>query len=95
MFEYFPYTFSYLPLNLWYIFTGMTFILYVLVIIKQHGKKGIKYVAYIPLYIIFSQYALVITLRGFFVKSWGATKTTHGFTVKEDKKTLEQVKSLK
>ncbi|HJT47091.1 MAG TPA: glycosyltransferase [Nitrososphaeraceae archaeon] len=89
LFDYFPYTFSYLPLNMWYIFTGITLILYILVIIKQHGKKGIKYIAYIPLYIIFSQYSLVITLRGFFVKSWGATKTTHGFTVKEDKKSLE------
>jgi cellulose synthase/poly-beta-1,6-N-acetylglucosamine synthase-like glycosyltransferase len=95
LFEYFPYTFSYFPLNLWYLFTGMTFILYVLVIIKQHGRKGIKYVAYIPLYIIFSQYVLVITIRGFFVKSWGTTKTTHGFMVKEDKKTAEEIESFK
>ncbi len=80
-FDYIPYTFSYLPLHLWYLFTGMTFILYILIIIKQHGRNGIKYAAYLPLYIIFSQYSLVITIRGFFVKSWGNTKTVHGFVV--------------
>jgi cellulose synthase/poly-beta-1,6-N-acetylglucosamine synthase-like glycosyltransferase len=94
LFEYFPYTFSYLPLNVWYLFTGMTIILNVLVIIKQYGRKGIKYAVCLPLYIIFSQYSLVITLRGFFVKSWSTTKTAHGFMVKEDKNTLEEIKNL-
>ncbi len=95
LFGYIPYTFSYLPLNLWYLFTITIISLYILVIIKQHGRKGIKYLAYIPPYLIFSQYVLVITIRGFFVKSWGTTKTTHGFMVKKEKKTVEEFESSK
>jgi cellulose synthase/poly-beta-1,6-N-acetylglucosamine synthase-like glycosyltransferase len=97
LFEYIPYTFSYLPLNVWYLLTGMIFALYALTIIRQNSRKGIKYIAYLPLYIIFSQYSLVVSLRAFFVKSWGTTKTVHGFMAKEDKDkdtTLEEIKNM-
>jgi cellulose synthase/poly-beta-1,6-N-acetylglucosamine synthase-like glycosyltransferase len=88
LFEYYPFEFSYLPLEAWIISTALMIILSFLVIIKQFGRKGIVYAAFLPLQILFSHYSLAVTLKGFFVRSWGNTKTMHGFMAKND---LEQI----
>jgi biofilm PGA synthesis N-glycosyltransferase PgaC len=95
LFEYLPFAFSYLPLQAWFFIMGLTLTLDLLVIIKRHGRKGIRYAIYLVPYIVFSQYSLVVLFKAFFVKSWGTTKTTHGFTSeKSEINVLNQSKSV-
>jgi cellulose synthase/poly-beta-1,6-N-acetylglucosamine synthase-like glycosyltransferase len=95
MYEYYPYTYSYMPLNVWYALTGLIYGLQCLVLYKQYGMKGLKYALYLPLYNAFSHYWFVTFSKAFFVKSWANTKTTHGFSkkVKEFHKTRPKVAS--
>jgi cellulose synthase/poly-beta-1,6-N-acetylglucosamine synthase-like glycosyltransferase len=79
---YAPYGFYYLPITVWFLLAGLNFVLSMLVLMKQHGLKGLKYALYFPIYLIFSQYSLATNTRAFFIKSWGTTKTMHGFTEK-------------
>jgi cellulose synthase/poly-beta-1,6-N-acetylglucosamine synthase-like glycosyltransferase len=84
LFEYYPFTFSYLPMDVWLLTVVVLYSLEVVVIVKQYGSKGLRNAAYLPIYLLFSQYSLIVTVKGFFVKSWGNTKTTHGFAVETD-----------
>jgi cellulose synthase/poly-beta-1,6-N-acetylglucosamine synthase-like glycosyltransferase len=83
LYEYYPYTYSYMPLNVWFALTGMIYGLQSMVLYKQYGIKGLKYALYLPLYNAFSHYWFVTFSKAFFVKSWANTKTTHGFSKKE------------
>jgi cellulose synthase/poly-beta-1,6-N-acetylglucosamine synthase-like glycosyltransferase len=84
LFEYYPFTFSYLPMTVWLFTVIILYSLEVMVLMKQFGSKGLRIAAFLPLYLLFSQYFLIVTVKGFFVKSWGNTKTMHGFTVETD-----------
>jgi cellulose synthase/poly-beta-1,6-N-acetylglucosamine synthase-like glycosyltransferase len=79
LFEFYPYTYSYLSLNIWIVLTVLTYSLQAAVLVSEHGTKGLKYVLYLPLYNIFSQYCFVTYIKAFFIKSWASTKTQHGF----------------
>jgi len=82
---YVPYGFYYLPIKIWFLFMGLNYVLSMLVLIKQHGLQGIKYALYFPIYLVFSQYSLATHTRAIFIKSWGTTKTMHGFRQKTKK----------
>jgi cellulose synthase/poly-beta-1,6-N-acetylglucosamine synthase-like glycosyltransferase len=82
LYDYYPYTYSYMPLNLWFILTGLIYGLQAGVLYKQYGIKGLKRALYLPLYNAFSHYWFVSFSKAFFVKSWANTKTTHGFSTK-------------
>jgi cellulose synthase/poly-beta-1,6-N-acetylglucosamine synthase-like glycosyltransferase len=93
--DYYPFMFSYLPLSIWFLTTAVFFVLQILVLGKQFGYKGLLYATYLPIYMVFSQYFLVVTLKGFFVKSWGSTKTVHGFMAKSEmEKILSQAQHV-
>jgi cellulose synthase/poly-beta-1,6-N-acetylglucosamine synthase-like glycosyltransferase len=95
LYEYYPYTYSYMPLNLWFILTGLIYGLQAGVLYKQDGIKGLKRALYLPLYNAFSHYWFVSFCKAFFVKSWANTKTMHGFTtkVKEVQKIIPKIRS--
>ena len=42
LYGYYPYTYSYMPLNLWFILTGLLYGLQAPVLYKQYGLKGLK-----------------------------------------------------
>jgi cellulose synthase/poly-beta-1,6-N-acetylglucosamine synthase-like glycosyltransferase len=78
IFGYLPYAFSYLPIRAWFLITALTLIIDMLVLVKRHGRQGFRYALYLIPYIAFSQYAVVVLFKAFFVRSWGTTKTKHG-----------------
>jgi cellulose synthase/poly-beta-1,6-N-acetylglucosamine synthase-like glycosyltransferase len=80
IFDYYPYTYTYIPLNVWLALTAVLFTLQATVVIKQYGARGIGYSAQIILLIPFSHYWFVTFIKAFTVKSWANTKTTHGFS---------------
>lgn len=96
LFDYYPYSYSYMPLNLWFLLTGLIYGLQTAVLFKQYGRKGLKYAIYLPLYNAFSHYWLVSFSKAFFVKSWANTKTMHGFTNKKHSRSTPspEVKSI-
>lgn len=70
----------YPPVAVWFFGTLMTVgVLYA--IIKKTGAKGMA--RHIPLYYLFSYHWLALFPFIFTVKSWGESKTPHGFTVKQ------------
>jgi cellulose synthase/poly-beta-1,6-N-acetylglucosamine synthase-like glycosyltransferase len=79
IYDYYPYTYSYLPLTIWFMLTGALFVLQAAVLIKEYGWRGFAYAVQIPLFLPFSQYWFVSFVRAFTIKSWASTKTTHGF----------------
>ncbi|HJS81834.1 MAG TPA: hypothetical protein VJ742_03270, partial [Nitrososphaera sp.] len=79
LFDYYPYTYSYIPLNVWLVITGLLFALQAAVLVKQYRAKGILYAMQLILLIPFSHYWFVTFIKAFSVKSWASTKTTHGF----------------
>jgi cellulose synthase/poly-beta-1,6-N-acetylglucosamine synthase-like glycosyltransferase len=84
-FHYYPFSYSYISISTWTVLTAATYGMYVAVLCKQYGvKEGLRYAAWLPLYLPFSNYYMVISLKAFFVKSWADTKTTHGFAMKEE-----------
>lgn len=83
MFQYFPFNFSYIPLAIWSGLAVATFGLYTAVLFREYGTKGLQYAALLPLYLVFSNYYFVVSIKAFFVKSWAETKTTHGFVVRD------------
>ena len=83
IFGYFPFHFSYIPLAIWSGLTVITFGLYTAVLYRGYGSKGLQYAALLPLYLAFSNYYFVVSIKAFFVKSWAETKTTHGFVVRD------------
>ncbi|MFY9967713.1 MAG: glycosyltransferase family 2 protein [Nitrososphaeraceae archaeon] len=81
IFEYLPYSFAYLPLEFWFIVAGIMMCLYVSVLLKVHGvKDGIRRAMYLVPFIAFSQYGMIVCYKALFVRTWGTTKTIHGFT---------------
>jgi cellulose synthase/poly-beta-1,6-N-acetylglucosamine synthase-like glycosyltransferase len=80
LFDYFPYTYTYIPLSVWLVLTGVLFVLQTSVILRQYGLKGIAYSLQIIMLIPFSHYWFVTFIKAFTVKSWADTKTTHGYT---------------
>jgi poly-beta-1,6-N-acetyl-D-glucosamine synthase len=79
IFDYYPYTYTYIPLSVWLVLTGMLFSLEAAVLVKEYGRRGFVYAAQIPALTPFSHYWFVSFLKAFTVKSWANTKTTHGF----------------
>jgi cellulose synthase/poly-beta-1,6-N-acetylglucosamine synthase-like glycosyltransferase len=80
VFDYYPFTYTYIPLNVWLVLTAILYSLQVTVLLKQYGATGIAYSALTILLIPFSHYWFVTFIKAFTVKSWATTKTTHGFT---------------
>jgi cellulose synthase/poly-beta-1,6-N-acetylglucosamine synthase-like glycosyltransferase len=79
IFDYYPYTYTYIPLSIWLAMTGVLYVLQAAVLTKQYGRRGFVYAAQIPALTPFSHYWFVSFLKAFTVKSWANTKTTHGF----------------
>jgi cellulose synthase/poly-beta-1,6-N-acetylglucosamine synthase-like glycosyltransferase len=80
IFEYYPYSYTYIPLKIWFLLIGVVFTLQSMVLIKEYGKNGLKYAVYLLLYNPFSLYYFVTFFKALFIKSWESTKTVHGFT---------------
>jgi cellulose synthase/poly-beta-1,6-N-acetylglucosamine synthase-like glycosyltransferase len=80
IFEYYPYSYSYIPLKIWFLLIGIVFVMQCTVLVKEYGRKGLEYSAYLILYNPFSLYYFVTFFKALFVKSWENTKTIHGFT---------------
>ncbi len=85
LYDYYPYTYSYISLDAWIALNVAIYSLQALVLVKEHGKKALKYIPYLPLYNTFSQYCFVTYIKAFSVKSWANTKTQHGFLSKFEK----------
>ena len=79
IFEYVPFKFTYLPLNIWFLVTGIVLGFHMLVLLRVHGRNFFRHVCYLLPFVVFSQYGLVILYKAFFVRTWGTTKTRHGF----------------
>ncbi len=84
MFDYYPYTYTYIPLNIWLVLAGVLFALQIAVLVRQYGRKGFAYAVQLPALTPFSHYWFVAFMKAFSVKSWANTKTVHGF-IKETK----------
>ena len=76
---YFPFTYASITIEQWLILLGTVWGIQALVLVKQYGNKGLKYIAYIPIYTPFVLYVMVAFVRAFTIKSWDSTKTKHGF----------------
>jgi cellulose synthase/poly-beta-1,6-N-acetylglucosamine synthase-like glycosyltransferase len=90
LFEYYPYTYAFIPLSIWFLLTGVIYALQAIVLAREYPQIGLKYAAYLTIYNPFSHYWFVTFIKAFFVKSWADTKTAHGF-VKEPKKMQKAV----
>ena len=75
----FPYKFTFVPIQIWFIVTITSYLLQFTILLKEFGIRKIKYAAHIFLLSGFSHYWYVCLIKSFFVKSWASTKTTHGF----------------
>jgi cellulose synthase/poly-beta-1,6-N-acetylglucosamine synthase-like glycosyltransferase len=82
LFEYYPYSYAYIPLNYWFLLIGTTFAFQLAVLVKEHGYSALKEAIHLLIYYPFSLYVFIAFIKGIFVKSWANTKTVHGF-VKE------------
>jgi cellulose synthase/poly-beta-1,6-N-acetylglucosamine synthase-like glycosyltransferase len=82
-FLYYPFHYSYIPLTLWIGLTLSTFGLYTSALVMQYGRAGFGYAAWLPIYLPFANYYMVVALKAFFVKSWAETKTAHGFVTQD------------
>jgi biofilm PGA synthesis N-glycosyltransferase PgaC len=83
LFGYIPFTFAYLPLQLWFLVSSIVIGLDFVILLRVHGRKGFKYAAYLLPFIVFSQYGTVVLYKALFVRTWSTTKTMHGFMRKE------------
>jgi cellulose synthase/poly-beta-1,6-N-acetylglucosamine synthase-like glycosyltransferase len=84
LFLYYPFHYSYIPLLAWFGLTTTTFVMYTAALVMQYGRSGFKHAAWLPVYLLFSNYYMIVALKALFVKSWADTKTVHGFTTKEN-----------
>jgi len=84
-FEYYPFHFVSMSLDLWIFLTLLLYALQAMALVKQYGRKGARLAVYVPIYDAFIMYVFVTFVRAFTVKSWGSTKTAHGF-IKSPKK---------
>lgn len=90
IYDYYPYTYSYLSLDAWIALNIAIYSLQGLVLFNEHGRKALKFLPYLPIYNLFSQYCFVTYIKAFFVKSWGNTKTQHGFLSKLEKPVISR-----
>ncbi|HXG06659.1 MAG TPA: glycosyltransferase family 2 protein [Nitrososphaera sp.] len=79
IYDYYPYIYTYIPLSIWFVLTGVLFALQTVVLLRQYGRRGLVYSAQIPALTPFSHYWFVSFLKAFTIKSWANTKTMHGF----------------
>ena len=79
IFEYYPYYYASIQVEVWIALTATLYSVQALSLIRQYGRRGFKYAAYVPIYNAFSLYSFVTLIKAFTVKSWASTKTTHGF----------------
>ncbi|HEU4446117.1 MAG TPA: glycosyltransferase family 2 protein [Nitrososphaeraceae archaeon] len=91
MYDYYPYKYTYIPLNLWFALIGTVFALQFGVLVKEYGRKGLRYAPYLVFFNPFSLYTFVTYIKAIFVKSWGETKTAHGFMSKSSIEDGERV----
>ena len=84
-FEYYPFYYASTSIYLWIFVTLLLYALQSMALVKQYGRKGVRLAVYVPIYDAFIMYVLVTFIRAFTVKSWGSTKTAHGF-IKSPKK---------
>jgi cellulose synthase/poly-beta-1,6-N-acetylglucosamine synthase-like glycosyltransferase len=89
IYDYYPYTYAYVPLMTWLMVTGALFTLQSAVLVKEYGWRGFVYAVQIPLFLPFSLYWFVSFIRAFTIKSWATTKTTHGFMKEKRAETLQ------
>ncbi|MGD8431029.1 MAG: glycosyltransferase [Nitrosopumilaceae archaeon] len=80
LFGVFPYKFTFVPIQLWFVVTTTSYSLQFIILLRQFGIKKIKHAAHIFLLSGFAHYWYVCLIKSFFVKSWDSTKTTHGFS---------------
>ncbi len=76
---YFPFYYTSITINEWLLLTGLIGIIQSLVLIKQYGWNGLRHASYLPILNPFALYVLVTFVRALGIKSWGNTKTQHGF----------------
>ena len=84
IFHFYPFSFAYIPFNYWLILMGLNFVLSSAVLVRLYGRTGLKYSILLPIYAMFTNYYLVAGIKSFFVKSWGESKTEHGFRIMDD-----------
>jgi poly-beta-1,6-N-acetyl-D-glucosamine synthase len=89
IYDYYPYTYAYIPLTTWLMVIGALFTLQATVLVKEYGWRGFVYAVQIPLFLPFSHYWFVSFIRAFTVKSWASTKTTHGFMKEKRAESLQ------
>ena len=82
IFGYFPFNYAAITINQWLFLTGFIWIVQIIVLAKEYGMNGLKYAPLVPVYNTFVFYVFVVFVRAWTIKSWGSTKTTHGFTTK-------------
>ncbi len=78
-FHYFPFHFAYISPTLWIDLMASMLVLNTLVLVRVYGKQGLRYAVLLPIYLLFSNYYLVVSFKAFFIKSWATSKTDHGF----------------
>ncbi|HEY0579467.1 MAG TPA: glycosyltransferase family 2 protein, partial [Candidatus Nitrosocosmicus sp.] len=79
LFGYFPFYYTSITIKQWLLLMGIIGIVQTAVLVKQYGRNGFKHALYLPLFNPFILYVLVTFVRAFGIKSWGNTKTMHGF----------------
>ena len=79
IFGYYPFTYAFIPLNIWFMLTGTLFGLESAVLVKEYGRRGLVFALGLPALTPFSHYWFATFIKAFTVKSWANTKTTHGF----------------
>jgi len=95
-FHFYPFSFAYISFNFWLILMGLNFVLSAAVLVRLYGRTGFKYSILLPIYAMFTNYYLVAGIKSFFIKSWGESKTEHGFKITEELTTqLPIMKSIK
>ncbi|HKR73382.1 MAG TPA: glycosyltransferase family 2 protein [Candidatus Nitrosocosmicus sp.] len=82
VFGYFPFNYAAITINQWLLLTAFIWLVQITVLAKEYGWNGLKYAILVPIYNSFVLYVFVVFVRAWTIKSWGATKTTHGFTAK-------------
>lgn len=82
VFGYFPFNYAAITINQWLLLTAFIWIVQISVLAKEYGWTGLKYAIFVPIYNSFVLYVFVVFVRAWTIKSWGSTKTTHGFTKK-------------
>lgn len=84
LFGYAPYSFASMPVIVWFITLLITYCIQIAILInnRQEIPRGMKSCFLYPMLLSpFSTYWYVCIVKAFFVKSWGNTKTTHGYEV--------------